>query len=241
MYTKTAIIATLSVCASAQHLLPRQTSSASDFSDDDENSSPECISRIQEWSAAMPTPGPDVESALNKLSGDGLPESGLAGLCIVAASLTGKDAQAFSSYQIDMYSYISAQSSNLNALATSCSSDMGAPPSVITSELTEYLSVYSGFSAGACKDIATTVDSSSSASATASAGASVTSGFVTGVFTVVSADNSAATASASNTGSAASSTTSSPATVSANVGPRETGMLAAAVAAVGVIGAAVML
>ncbi|KAI1381439.1 hypothetical protein F4677DRAFT_126533 [Hypoxylon crocopeplum] len=272
MYTKAIILAALCACASAQipALLPRKTTESG--AEETTSSSPECLSRVQSWAGAVPTPAPELASALdNGAYGD----SGVAGLCDFAKDLPKAEASAFTSYNLDMYSYLSAQSSNLVALATSCPGDMGAPPKVITSQLDELLTVYSSFSAGACKkaaatsptEVSTTTDSSSTTRASTTR-VSTTSGSVkiVGVASSTSSSNSSSssttasfegltaiptsTNSGSSTmgaGSSASLSSSLPSSsststaASQNAGPRETGMLAAAILAVGFAGAAVVL
>ncbi|KAI1461046.1 hypothetical protein F4805DRAFT_312283 [Annulohypoxylon moriforme] len=255
MLTKTAlIVAALGATASAQMrspaLLARATRTLETASEElpTESTSPECESRIESWTENFPTPAPALEDALENAddSESGQGADGIEGLCDFAAGLPSTAAAAFTSYNLDMYSYLSAQSSNLLALATSCSTDMGAEPSIITSQLDELLDVYSSFSAGACADVTVTTDSVTSSSATKTA-----SKFgITSLATSTSTGSAAATASSasgsSSSGSAASSgssanASSSPTSVSQNAGPRETGMLAAAAIAMGVLGAAVAL
>ncbi|KAI1800195.1 hypothetical protein F4811DRAFT_50528 [Daldinia bambusicola] len=236
MYTNNAIVfAALAACASAQipNLLPRQTLDGPEEPEETYSSSPECISRVQSWSEAFPTPAPALESAMENLTEDGgMAESGVEGLCRYATLLGDNQASAYTSYCLGMYSYLSSQSSNLLALATSCSDDMGAPPNVITSQLDELLGVYSQFSAGGCKAVSatTTEDSSSGAKTTLSASGSSTA-------PATNASGFTTTATPSATDAAASAST----TVSGNAGPRETGMIAAAALAAGFIGAAVAL
>ncbi|KAL7624430.1 hypothetical protein AAE478_005994 [Parahypoxylon ruwenzoriense] len=248
MYSKVIILAALaaSTSAHATALLPRQTA---DLADPEEtaSSSPECTSRIESWSAAFPTPAPALVDALEE---DGLGASGLEGLCEFAKGLPKAQASAYTSYNVEMYSYLSAQSSNLVMIATSCSADMGAPPSVITSQLEELLTVYSSFSAGACgvlaeatttDDAATTSSGSRTsvriASATSSSESSTTLATTTTSATSSAAISSGSGASATNTESGASAA----ATVSENAGPKETGVFAAAALVVGFVGAAVAL
>ncbi|KAI1472041.1 uncharacterized protein F4812DRAFT_416443 [Daldinia caldariorum] len=230
MYTNNAIVfAALAACASAQipNLLPRQTLDSPD--PEETSSSPECVSRVESWSGAFPTPAPALETAMESATEKGgMAESGLSGLCHYGTALGDGLASAYTSYCLEMYSYLSSQSSNLVALATTCSNDMGAPPEVITSQLSELLGVYSQFSAGGCKAVSatTTADSSDAKTATSSSGSSSAPATNASGFTT-------ATASAS---SGAASTT-----VSGNAGPRETGMMAAVALAAGFIGAAVAL
>ncbi|KAK6954968.1 hypothetical protein Daesc_002597 [Daldinia eschscholtzii] len=242
MYTNNAIvIAALAACASAQipNLVPRQTFGSPDS--EETGSSPECISRVQSWSGAFPTPAPELESAMESVTEDGgMAESGLSGLCQYGTVLGEKQASAYTSYCLDMYSYLSSQSSNLLALATSCSNDMGAPPEVITSQLGELLGVYSQFSAGGCKSVsATTTADSSSAKTTSSSGGSATATNSSGFATTTASTTEGGSASSAAAAATSSSATSS--TPSGNAGPRETGMLAAAALAAGFIGAAVAL
>lgn len=260
MYSKALVLAALAASASAQMpaLLPRKTTAASDS--EATSTSPECLSRIQSWSGAIPTPAPALQDAMENNADGSMAESGLPGLCDFGAALPKAQASAFTSYNLDMYSYLSAQSSNLVALAATCSDDMGAPSRVITSQLEELLTVYSSFSAGACKVEATTTAAdattttgtagkttvtSASASATVKVGAaSGASGAASSTLITSTADNPAATASdaVSSVASAASSIISSAtATPTQNAGARETGMHAMAALAVGLIGAAVAL
>ncbi|KAI0884786.1 uncharacterized protein GGS22DRAFT_164341 [Annulohypoxylon maeteangense] len=257
MLTKTAILAAaLSATASAQlrspALLARATRTLETASkpESTESSSPECLSRIQSWTAAFPTPAPALEDALDDAdnSESGVGAEGLEGLCDFAAEIPASVTAAFTSYNLEMYSYLSAQSSNLLVLATSCSTDMGAEPSVITSQLGELLNMYSSFSAGACGTITATA-SATSASATKSASKSGLTSVVSNTGSVTaaaetsstgsSASSSASGSAATTSGSSANASTSP--TVSQNAGPRETGMLAAAAIAMGVLGAAVVL
>ncbi|KAI1139738.1 hypothetical protein F5Y05DRAFT_411923 [Hypoxylon sp. FL0543] len=247
MYSKAIIVAALAASASAQMraLLPRQTESLDpDLASPTESTSPECESRVESWTAGFPTPPPELEDVLNAPDG-GMGTEGVEGLCQFAAGLTKNEASAFISYNEDMYSYLSSQSSNLVAIATSCSADMGAPPSVITSQLDKLLDVYSSYSANQCKDVSATLTSSTPKSSSGS------SGFITtalptltssgsGSSSTGSATDSAAT-SASNSANASGASSSSASTVSQNAGPRETGMLTAAAVAMGVLGAAIAL
>ncbi|KAI1780562.1 hypothetical protein F4818DRAFT_10630 [Hypoxylon cercidicola] len=258
MYTKALLLAALtaSACAQMPALLPRKTTATSDT---EETSSPECLSRIQSWAGAVPTPAPALQDALNDDANGGLAESGVAGLCDFGSSLPKAQASAFTSYNLDMYSYLSAQSSNLVALASTCSDDMGAPPRVITSQLAELLTVYSSFSAGACKVEATTTEdatttttgkstitASSSSSATVKVGGATTVTSTAGSSDAVSSSMTTSTignptASASNAANSAASSTSSSATPTQNAGARETALRAVAALAVGFVGAAVAL
>ncbi|XXG97632.1 hypothetical protein Hte_003939 [Hypoxylon texense] len=263
MYTKALLLlAALTASARAQAppalLLARKTTAASD-ADGTETPSPECLSRIQSWTGAIPTPAPALADALADDADGGLAESGVAGLCDFGARLPGPQAEAFASYNRDMYSYLSAQSSNLVALAATCSDDMGAPSTVITSQLAELLTAYSSFSAGACKADATTTaaaettatSASSSGSATVKvAGATTATSSISttaassdavssSVSTTTTVENPAA--SVSDAANSAASSILSSATPTQNAGARETGMRAVAALAVGVIGAAVAL
>ncbi|KAI1649531.1 hypothetical protein F4815DRAFT_459801 [Daldinia loculata] len=236
MYTNNAIVlAALAACASAQipNLMPRQTFGSSD--PEETESSPECISRVQSWSSAFPTPAPALESAMDSATVDGgMAESGLSGLCQYGTALGKDQGSAYTSYCLDMYSYLSSQSSNLLALATTCSGDMGAPPEVITSQLDELLSVYSQFSAGGCKAVSatTTADSSSETAASSDSSSAATTSASGSATTTGSSEFSAAAAASSSAASAIPS---------GNASPRETGMFAAAALAAGFIGAAVAL
>ncbi|KAI4858744.1 hypothetical protein F4820DRAFT_205460 [Hypoxylon rubiginosum] len=266
MYTKALFLAALTASACAQvpmpALLPRKTTAADP---ETTSTSPECLSRIESWSGAIPTPAPSLQDALNDNADGGMAESGVAGLCDFGVQLPKALASAFTSYNLDMYSYLSAQSSNLVALATSCSGDMGAPPGVITSQLDELLIVYSSFSAGACKVEATTTadgatttatgtgsGAKSTATITSSGSATVKVGAATVTSTVASSDavsSSISTtttvdnpgASASDAANSAASSILSSATPTQNAGARETGMRAVAALAVGLVGAAVAL
>ncbi|KAI1210550.1 uncharacterized protein F4807DRAFT_421842 [Annulohypoxylon truncatum] len=246
MLTKTAFLAAaLSATASAQMrapILARETRTLVTASEPEstESTSPECASRIESWTAAFPTPAPALEDALDNAddSESGVGAEGIDGLCGFASDLPSSAKAAFTSYNLDMYSYLSAQSSNLLAIATSCSADMGADPSVITSELDELLTVYSSFSAGACADVATTGPASSSATQTGTTSAVSSSGSSAAATSTSSSSGSSASGSASSSGTASASSSS---TVSQNAGPRETGMFTAAALAMGVLGAAVVL
>ncbi|KAI0850101.1 hypothetical protein F5Y00DRAFT_233619 [Daldinia vernicosa] len=240
MYTNNAIVlAALAACASAQipNLMPRQTFGSAD--PEETESSPECISRVQSWSGGFPTPAPALGSAMDSVTVDGGgAESGLSGLCQYGTALGKNQGSAYTSYCLDMYSYLSSQSSNLLALATSCSGDMGAPPEVITSQLDELLSVYSQFSAGGCKAVsATTTADSSSGTAASSSDSSATTTNASGSATTTAST----TGSAEFSAAAAASSSAASAIPSGNAGPRETGMFAAAALAAGFIGAAVAL
>ncbi|KAI1104421.1 hypothetical protein F4804DRAFT_307235 [Jackrogersella minutella] len=260
MYTKAVLLAAFSATASA--LLPRQTlDTASPLPDATGSSSPECASRISSWTESFPTPAPALEDLLENGPEGALAQDGVEGLCDFASSLATSEAAAFTSYNLGMYSYLSRQSSNLLALATSCSTDMGAAPSVITSQLDELLTVYSSFSAGACKEVSTTGSSSatttgSSSSSSTSSGSSgsapstsssgsassTTTSAATSVTTTATSNSSSVSSSiGSTTSSGSTANASSSPTVSQNAGPRETGMLAAAALAMGVLGAAVVL
>lgn len=250
MYSKAVIVAALTASASAQMaaLLPRQTETVDpDFPSATESTTPECESRIESWTGAFPTPAPQLEDALEDNPDGGFAAEGVDGLCSFAHGLSKNEASAFSSYNLAMYSYLSGQSSNLIAIATSCTADMGAPPSVITSQLNELLTVYSSYSAGACNDVSVTASASSS-TAKSSGGSSgfITSGLPTltpsntgsstGLATTSASSSAADSANASGASSSAGASTVSP-----NAGPRETGMFAAAAVAMGVLGAAMAL
>ncbi|KAI0131199.1 hypothetical protein F4814DRAFT_405280 [Daldinia grandis] len=245
MYTNNAIVlAALAACASAQmpNLVPRQTFGSSD--PEETESSPECISRVQSWSGAFPTPAPALESAMESITVDGgMAESGLSGLCQYGTALGKEQGSAYTSYCLDMYSYLSSQSSNLLALATSCSDDMGAPPEVITSQLDELLGVYSQFSAGGCKSVSatTTADSSSRTANSSSDSSSATTTSASGSATTTASTTASSTDSSESSAVAAASSSAASAIPSGNASPRETGMLAAAALAAGFIGAAVAL
>ncbi|OTA65190.1 hypothetical protein K449DRAFT_392306 [Hypoxylon sp. EC38] len=250
MYSKAVIVAALTASASAQMaaLLPRQTETAdSDFPSATESTTPECESRIQSWTAAFPTPAPQIQDALEENPDGGLAAEGVDGLCSFAVGLSKNEASAFSSYNLEMYSFLSGQSSNLIAIATSCSSDMGAPPSIITSQLNELLTVYSSYSAGACNDVTVTASASSSTTKSSTSSGFITSGLptLTAPTNTASSTGSATTSAsgsatdAANASSGSSSTAAS--TVSPNAGPRETGMFAAAAVAMGALGAAMVL
>ncbi|KAI2473327.1 hypothetical protein F4781DRAFT_380019 [Annulohypoxylon bovei var. microspora] len=249
MYTKAILIAALGATASAQMpaLRARATRTLETAEPElTESTSPECESRIESWTAAFPTPAPALEDALENAddSESGLAASGIDGLCEFASDLPVSAAAAFTSFNLDMYSYLSDQSSNLLALATSCSNDMGADPSVITSQLDELLTVYSSFSAGACKDVTATGSATSSASKSTIASSTSTSGSLATATSATSGSSSSSggsseTSSTTSSGSTANASSSS--TVSQNAGPRETGMFAAAALAMGVLGAAVVL
>ncbi|KAI1652506.1 hypothetical protein F4813DRAFT_377800 [Daldinia decipiens] len=250
MYTNNAIIlAALAACASAQipNLMPRQTLTNPD--PEETESSPECISRVQSWSSAFPTPAPALESAMESATvKGGMAESGLPGLCQYGSALGKDQGSAYTSYCLDMYSYLSSQSSNLVALATTCSDDMGAPPEVITSQLDELLGVYSQFSAGGCKAVsATTTADSSSGTAASSSSSSSSSGFSAATTSASGSATTTASTTASTTGGsessavAAASSSAASAIPTGNASPRETGMFAAAALAAGLIGAAVAL
>lgn len=245
MYSKAVIVAALTASASAQMaaLLPRQTESDPDFPSATESTTPECESRIESWTAAFPTPAPQLEDALEDNPDGGLAAEGVDGLCSFAAGLSKNEAKAFSSYNLEMYSYLSGQSSNLIAIATSCSADMGAPPSVITSQLHELLTVYSSYSAGACNDVSVTASTTSStAKSSGSSSGFITSSLPSSTASSTGSSTGSATTSASGSATAAANASgASSSTVSANAGPRETGMFAAAAVAMGAIGAAMAL
>ncbi|OTB05339.1 hypothetical protein M426DRAFT_319886 [Hypoxylon sp. CI-4A] len=257
MFTKAILIAGLSASASAQlaALLPRATldtaSLPSDVATEDilptESSSPECLARITSWTEAIPTPAPQLAQDLDD---NGLALDGVDGLCEFGSGLGKSEAAEYTSYNLAMYSYLSAQSSNLVALASSCSSDMGSPSSVIVSELNELLTIYSDFSAGSCADAATsTTDATTTAtgvtitSSSPSGTASKTSDGVTAATaSALGSDDASSSAASSESASASASSSSTAATtVSENASPRETGMMAAAAFAVGILGAAVAL
>ncbi|KAI8963056.1 hypothetical protein F5Y11DRAFT_169721 [Daldinia sp. FL1419] len=237
MHTNNAIVLTaLAACASAQlqNLLPRQTFDSSE--PEETESSPECISRVQSWSQGFPTPAPALGSAMDSVTVDGgMAESGLPGLCQYGVALGSEQGPAYTSYCLSMYSYLSTQSSNLLALATTCSDDMGAPPEIITSQLDELLGVYSQFSAGGCKAVSTTTTEDSSSGAPTS-----TSGSVAATTTNASGSATATDSSASLAADASSSSATSP-IPTGNGTPQQTGVLAAAAVAAGFIGAAVAL
>ncbi|KAI2620164.1 hypothetical protein GGS26DRAFT_314922 [Hypomontagnella submonticulosa] len=247
MYTKAIILAALTASVTAQMpaVLPRKTS---ELPSEETESSPECLSRISSWTGAFPTPAPALESAMeSNTARGGYAEDGVSGLCAYASILPKDQTSAYTSFNLEMYSYLSEQSSNLMAIATSCSTDMGAPPDVITSQLSQLLAVYSTFSAGGCKAAATVTDSSSS-SASSSKTLVITPGAtLTSVTSSASSSTSTSGADSSSSGAAQTSATSAGAnassspTPSRNAGPRETGMLAAAALAVGLVGAVVAL
>ncbi|KAI0843781.1 hypothetical protein F5Y06DRAFT_255819 [Hypoxylon sp. FL0890] len=252
MYSKAIIVAALTASASAHMaaLLPRQTENAdADLASPTESTTPECESRIQSWSAAFPTPPPQLTDALNDNPDGGMAAEGVDGMCSFAAGLDKNEAAAFTSFNHKMYSYLSGQSSNLVAIATSCSADMGAAPSVITSQLDELLEVYSSFSADGCKDVSVTLTSSTTKSSgssgfitsasptlTSSGSGSSSTGLATGSATTSASDSANASGASSSTSSSTAAST-----VSQNAGPRETGMFAAAAMAMGVLGAAMAL
>ncbi|KAI0378399.1 hypothetical protein F5Y04DRAFT_261944 [Hypomontagnella monticulosa] len=247
MYTKSIILAALTASAAAQvpAILPRQTSAPDS---EETETSPECLSRISSWTGAFPTPAPELESAMeSNTARGGYAEDGVSGLCQFASDLPKDQTSAYTAFNLEMYSYLSEQSSNLVAIATSCSSDMGAPPEVITSQLSELLAVYSTFKADGCKAEATTTDDASSSSATSSSKSfAITPGAtLTSVTTGASSSTSTSGADSSSSGASQTSATnadaSSSPTPSTNAGPKETGMLAAAALAVGLVGAVVAL
>ncbi|KAF3070644.1 hypothetical protein GL218_00686 [Daldinia childiae] len=218
MYTNNVIVlAALAACASAQipNLMPRQTFGSDE--PEETESSPECISRVQSWSSAFPTPAPALESAMEDATVEGgMAESGLSGLCQYGTALGKDQGSAYTSYCLDMYSYLSSQSSNLLALATTCSDDMGGCKAVSATTTADSSS-------------GTVVSSSdSSAATTTSASGSAT----TTASTTSSPESSAAVAASSSAASAIPT---------GNASPRETGMFAAAALAAGFIGAAVAL
>ncbi|KAI5864184.1 hypothetical protein GGS23DRAFT_563272 [Durotheca rogersii] len=245
MYAKTIILAALvaSASASAPAVAPRQTRATSTAEEEPETTPSEtlaCLSGMESWAAAVPTTPPVLLDVIDEA---GMGAEGVSGLCAFGARVAPAEAAAFTSFNLDLYSFLSTQGANLISLASSCSAQMGAPPTVLTSQLTELFSVYSSFSAGACTDDATAT-ASSTAPATA---ASSTLATVTG---------SGASSAAAPTSSAASGTTPSPSgeqasdssdvptsspTVSQNAGPRQTGMVAAAALAAGFVGAAMVL
>ncbi|KAI1411764.1 hypothetical protein F5Y13DRAFT_54421 [Hypoxylon sp. FL1857] len=250
MYSKAIIVAALTASASAQMpaLLPRQTETDDvDFSSPTETTSPECESRIESWTGAFPTPPPSLADALNDNPDGGMAAEGVWGLCYFAAGLGKNEASDYSSFNLDMYSYLSGQSSNLVAIATSCSADMGAPPSVITSQLDELLTVYSSFSAGACKDIPITLSTLTSTHKSSASSGFLTSALPTltssgtGSSSTGSAADSATTSAANSANASGAASSTAPSTVSPNAGPRETGMFAAAAMAMGALGAAMVL
>ncbi|KAI1403848.1 hypothetical protein F4819DRAFT_193631 [Hypoxylon fuscum] len=252
MYTKAIILAALAASASAQvpALFPRKTTGDDVIAPEEtSSSSPECLSRIQSWSGAIPTPAPDLQSALESNAKGGMAESGVSGLCEFGSDLPQNQASAFTSYNLAMYSYLSAQSSNLVALATTCSNDMGAPPKVITSQLGELLTVYSSFSAGACGKAvvasATATDTAGASTATSASPGNTNKVGIAATTTSSGAESSTTTATdgsaAETIASSAISSALSSATPTQNAGARETGMLAAAALAMGFVGAAVVL
>ncbi|KAI1764338.1 hypothetical protein GGR53DRAFT_325300 [Hypoxylon sp. FL1150] len=256
MYTNTLVLAALTAGARAHisALLPRETTAALDSTATVTSMSPECLSRIQSWSGAVPTPAAALQDALEDNAAGGLAESGLSGLCDFGASLPSAQASAFTSYNLGMYSYLSAQSSNLVALAATCSDDMGAPSQVITSQLDELLTVYSSFSAGGCKaQVSATTTADSTATATGSAAGKTTAASASATLKVGAAGETSSSGAASSTlvtstgtGNAAASASdaassvvsSATATPTQNAGARETGMHAMAALAAGIIGVA---
>ncbi|KAI0900393.1 hypothetical protein F4806DRAFT_491283 [Annulohypoxylon nitens] len=244
MHVRIALLtAAFSATATAQVRIAPRTTTLVDDSEPTHSTTPECESRIESWTNGFPTPAPALEDALDQPvdADSGADWSSIDGLCKFAAQLPSTVLPEFSSYNLEMYSYLSSQSSNLVALATSCSADMGAEPSLITSELAELLTMYSSFSAGACDGVTATGTESASATKTATK---------SGLTSVVSSTGSAATQTASTDASAAASSgasasanasSSATTTASQNASPRETGMFAAAALAMGVLGAAVAL
>ncbi|XDG02906.1 hypothetical protein ABKA04_002521 [Annulohypoxylon sp. FPYF3050] len=242
MHARTVFLAAaFSATATAQVRIAPRTTTLVDDSEPTQSTTPECESRISSWTNNFPTPAPALEDALDQPvdADSGADWSSIDGLCKFAAQLPSTVLTEFSSYNLEMYSYLSSQSSNLVALATSCSADMGAEPSLITSELAELLTMYSSFSAGACDGVTATGTESASATKTATK---------SGLTSVVSSTGSVATQTASTDASAAASSganasasTSATTTASQNASPRETGMFAAAALAMGVLGAAVAL
>ncbi|KAI0181883.1 hypothetical protein GGR52DRAFT_568095 [Hypoxylon sp. FL1284] len=244
MYTKTFLLAALTAgaCAQMPALLPRKTESAP--SSATSSISPECESRIMSWAAAIPTPAPSLQSAMNDDAEGGMAEDGLPGLCRFGTSLPKDQAAAFTSYNLDMYSYLSSQSSNLVALASTCSDDMGAPSRVITSQLNELLTVYSSFSADGCKSVAasatTTTSTADGAKSTGTASGSATFKAAGASSSVLNPPQLPTVTSVSDAASSASSVISSVASPTSNAGAKETGMRAAAALAAA-FGAAVAL
>ncbi|KAI1095112.1 hypothetical protein F5B19DRAFT_367180 [Rostrohypoxylon terebratum] len=231
MHARIALLtAALSATATAQaHLAPRTTTLVDD-SEPTSASSPECASRITSWTNGFPTAAPALEDALDKPLTGGANWQSIEGLCSFAAQLPSTVLSEFSTYNLQMYSYLSAHNSDIDAIATSCSADMGAAPSVITSEMEQLLTMYSSFSAGACNGVKATGSASATTTATKS-----------GLTSVVSSTGSASADASAAASSGASASTSATTTASQNASPRETGMFAAAAVAMGVLGAAVAL
>ncbi|KAI2611424.1 uncharacterized protein GGS25DRAFT_195590 [Hypoxylon fragiforme] len=272
MYTSKAVVfLALGACASAVHfpdLLPRKT--AANYQAEETtstSSSSECSSRVQSWASAFPTSPPDLSKVL---ASQGSVGGSVTDLCEVAVGLPKTQAAAFTAYFDEVYSYFSKQSSNMNVLATKCPDEMGAPASIITSQLDEVLSIYSSFAVDGCEDTPATTTTGgvsttfgkgspvrgSAATSTASAtdfvanSASATSSGATTIITTTSASSSttasdsgaSTTASGSSAASSSSSSSSSSATtVPDSAGARQSGMFATAVLAACLVGSAVLI
>ncbi|KAH9893664.1 hypothetical protein F4778DRAFT_784158 [Xylariomycetidae sp. FL2044] len=206
-----------------------------DYSYDDATPtvSPECESSVEALVTSMPYPPEDLMEV-----DIGTP-SDVEDLCVAFSAVPSSLSSAFSSYNSELYSYYSAHSAEYVEIVSKCPGAVGGRDTdAFTSILDAVISAYSGFYNGACDATATSAAASSSGAASAAASSTAGPSATTTLVTTTAGESGSAAATG-DADAAASTTTSS--TPTQNAGPRETGMMAAAALAMGVLGAAVAL